>query len=144
MGEPTAVYSSSIEESLINSSNPSNNDKVKTRTRMDPLLWHKVAAIFGIAGLGLGTYGFHMYHPQDTSFKQVWQIANLYHLTHTAALVGAPLTRRPHIFGVLLAIGILLFSGGCYTAAYFENKKYSLSAPFGGFAFVAGWASLLF
>ncbi|MBA0579237.1 hypothetical protein Gorai_021499, partial [Gossypium raimondii] len=28
----------------------------------------------------------------------------------------------------------------CYTAAYLEDRKYSALAPFGGLAFVAGWA----
>lgn len=49
MGESAAIYSSSIEESLINSSNPSDNSKIKARTRIDPLVWHKVAAFFGTA-----------------------------------------------------------------------------------------------
>jgi hypothetical protein len=48
MRESSAIYSS-IEESLINSSNPFDNTKIKGRTRIDPLVWHKVAAIFGTA-----------------------------------------------------------------------------------------------
>ncbi|KAL9264391.1 Transmembrane protein 256-like protein [Drosera capensis] len=67
---------------------------------MNPLIWHKVAAISGMAALGLGTYGAH-----------VWQTASLYHLTHTAALLAAPLTKYPTIFGGLLTTGILAFSG---------------------------------
>lgn len=40
----------------------------------------------------------------------MWQIANLYHLTHTAALVGAPLTRRPHIVRLLFHFFLSLIS----------------------------------
>lgn len=92
---------------------------------------------------GFGTYGAHGFKPKDPVYKNVWQTASLYHLVHTAALLAAPVTRRPHIFGGLLTAGILGFSGSCYTVAYYENRKYSTLAPFGGFLLLAGWASLL-
>ncbi|KAI4383209.1 hypothetical protein MLD38_009075 [Melastoma candidum] len=113
-------------------------------TAMGPRAWHRVAAISGIAALGLGTYGFHIFKPQNPVYKEVWQTASLYHLIHTTALLAAPLTKHPHVFGGLLTTGILTFSGSCYTAAWFEDKGYSTLAPLGGFAFVAAWASLLF
>lgn len=31
----------------------------------------------------------------------------------------------------------------CYAVAVLEDRKYSALAPFGGFAFMAAWASLL-
>ncbi|CAL4935980.1 unnamed protein product [Urochloa decumbens] len=115
---------------------------------MDPMVWHKVAAVSGVAALGLGTYGSHMFRPENPKYKEVWQTASLYHLVHTAALVGAPITKRPNIvsvsFGGLLTAGIVFFSGTCYTVAYLEDRKFSSPAPLGGFAFIAAWASLLF
>ncbi|GAV71052.1 DUF423 domain-containing protein [Cephalotus follicularis] len=113
-------------------------------TRMNPHVWHKVAAISGVAALGLGTYGAHVFNPQNPTYKEVWQTASLYHLVHTAALVAAPITSRPNIFGGLLTTGILAFSGTCYTVALLEDRTYATLAPFGGFAFVCAWASLLF
>ncbi|XP_051178282.1 uncharacterized protein [Lolium perenne] len=110
----------------------------------DPMLWHKVAAVSGVAALGLGTYGAHMFRPENPRYKEIWQTASLYHLVHTAALLGAPITKRPNIFGGLLTTGIVLFSGTCYTVAYLEDRKFSSPAPIGGFAFIAAWASLLF
>ncbi|KAK7300411.1 hypothetical protein RJT34_11255 [Clitoria ternatea] len=108
---------------------------------MDPRVWHKVAAISGVAALGLGTYGAHAFKPQNPSYKDVWHTASLYHLVHTAALVAAPITKNPNVFGGLLTAGILAFSGTCYTVAYLEDRKYSTLAPFGGFAFIAAWGS---
>ncbi|GAA0161012.1 hypothetical protein LIER_17431 [Lithospermum erythrorhizon] len=110
---------------------------------MDAFIWHKVAAISGLAALGLGTYGSHGFKPQNPSYKQVWQTASLYHLVHTAALLTAPITKHPNIFGGLLTAGIVAFSGTCYTVAFLEDRKYSTLAPFGGFAFIAAWGSLL-
>ncbi|XP_022885945.1 transmembrane protein 256 homolog isoform X2 [Olea europaea var. sylvestris] len=78
---------------------------------MDSRIWHKVAAISGIAALGLGTYGAHAFKPKNPSYKEVWQTASLYHLVHTAALVAAPITSHPNIYGSLLTAGILAFSG---------------------------------
>jgi uncharacterized membrane protein YgdD (TMEM256/DUF423 family) len=34
-------------------------------------MWHKVAAISGMAALGLGTYGAHVFKPENPSYKQV-------------------------------------------------------------------------
>ncbi|KAJ8748610.1 hypothetical protein K2173_007600 [Erythroxylum novogranatense] len=78
---------------------------------MDPSMWHKIAAVSGVAALGLGTYGAHVFKPQNPAYKEVWQTASLYHLVHTAALVAAPVTKNPNIFGCLLTAGILGFSG---------------------------------
>ncbi|BAT80998.1 hypothetical protein LR48_Vigan07g048300 [Vigna angularis] len=106
---------------------------------MDPQVWHKVAAISGVAALGLGTYGAHVFKPQNPAYKEVWHTASLYHLVHTAALVAAPITKHPTVFGGLLTTGILAFSGTCYTVALLEDRKHSTLAPFGGFAFIAAW-----
>eukprot|EP00252_Welwitschia_mirabilis_P012527 TRINITY_DN27634_c0_g3_i2.p1 TRINITY_DN27634_c0_g3~~TRINITY_DN27634_c0_g3_i2.p1 ORF type:complete len:112 (+),score=10.28 TRINITY_DN27634_c0_g3_i2:216-551(+) len=111
---------------------------------MDPYVWHKVAGVSGIAALCLGTYGAHVFKPSNPTYKEVWQTASLYHLVHTAALLAAPATKHPHVFGALLTFGITAFSGTCYTVAYYEDRKYSSLAPFGGFSFIAAWASLLF
>ncbi|KAL0287848.1 UNVERIFIED_CONTAM: hypothetical protein Sangu_2673000, partial [Sesamum angustifolium] len=78
---------------------------------MDPRLWHKAAAVSGVAALALGTYGAHGFKPKNPSYKEVWHTASLYHLVHTAALVAAPMTKHPNIFGGLLTTGILAFSG---------------------------------
>ncbi|GAB4859339.1 hypothetical protein Ancab_010802 [Ancistrocladus abbreviatus] len=111
---------------------------------MNPRHWHKVAALSGIAAVALGTYGAHGFKPKDAAYKQVWQTASLYHLVHTAALLAAPVTRYPNVFGGLLTAGIMAFSGTCYAVAYLEDRSYSTLAPFGGFAFIGAWASLLF
>ncbi|XAR68184.1 hypothetical protein NMG60_11003225 [Bertholletia excelsa] len=118
--------------------------KSKRRRRMNPLLWHKVAAVSGVAALALGTYGAHGFKPKNPTYKEVWHTASLYHLVHTAAMLAAPITKHPTIFGGLLTSGILGFSGTCYVVALLEDRKYSTLAPFGGFAFIGAWASLLF
>ncbi|KAL3687581.1 hypothetical protein R1sor_013890 [Riccia sorocarpa] len=68
-------------------------------------------AMRGMLALAAGTYGSHIFKPQNLLYKDVWNTANLYHLTHTAALLAVPLTKRPQIFGTLLTFGIVAFSG---------------------------------
>ncbi|KAL9241192.1 hypothetical protein vseg_015329 [Gypsophila vaccaria] len=111
---------------------------------MNGVVWHKAAALSGILAVGLGAYGAHGFKPKEATYKQVWQTASLYHLVHTAALLAAPITKYPNIFGGLMSAGIVLFSGSCYAVALLEDRKYSTLAPVGGFAFIAGWATLLF
>lgn len=69
---------------------------------MDPCHWHKVAAISGMAALALGTYGAHVFKPKNPADKEVWHTASTYHLVHTVALLAAPMTKHPNIFGGLL------------------------------------------
>ncbi|XP_054798346.1 uncharacterized protein LOC129303216 [Prosopis cineraria] len=111
---------------------------------MDPQVWHKIAAISGVSALGFGTYGAHYLKPENPDFKNVWNTASLYHLVHTVALVAAPVAKHPNVFGGLLTAGILAFSGSCYVTALYEDRKYARFAPYGGFAFMAAWGSLLF
>ncbi|XP_015080558.1 transmembrane protein 256 homolog [Solanum pennellii] len=118
--------------------------KNQKSSKMDPQIWHKIAAISGVAAVGLGAYGAHGFKPQNPTYKEVWNTASLYHLVHTAALLAAPTTKHPNIFGGLLTGGIMAFSGTCYAVALLEDRKYSTLAPLGGFAFIAAWASLLF
>ncbi|TKY56984.1 hypothetical protein E2542_SST21430 [Spatholobus suberectus] len=79
---------------------------------MDRQLWHKVAAISGVVALGLGTYGAHVFKPQDPAYKDV-------RLAHRIALpLGSHRClscrsnyKTPNVFGGLLTAGILAFSG---------------------------------
>ncbi|KAG0610245.1 hypothetical protein M758_7G050000 [Ceratodon purpureus] len=117
---------------------------LKRRVSEEDFIWFKVAAISGMLAVGLGAYGTHMFKPTNPTNKDVWQTASLYHLVHTVALLAAPLTKRPRVFGGLLTFGLVAFSGSCYIAALYENRSLSLPAPFGGFGFIGAWASLLF
>ncbi|CAN6297763.1 unnamed protein product, partial [Urochloa humidicola] len=50
---------------------------------MDPMMWHKVAAVSGVAALGLGTYGSHMFRPKNPAYKEVG-------LAHRVAVPSRP------------------------------------------------------
>ncbi|XP_068336849.1 UPF0382 membrane protein C1782.12c-like [Pyrus communis] len=69
--------------------------EAREATTMDLQLWHKAAALSGIAAVGLGTYGALGFKPKDPTYKEVWLTASLYHLVHTAALLAAPIAKHP-------------------------------------------------
>ncbi|TKV91325.2 hypothetical protein SEVIR_9G088900v4 [Setaria viridis] len=89
-----------------------------------------------------------MFRPKNPAYKEVWHTASLYHLVHTAALLGAPITKRPNIvsipvlvlfplrFGVTLALVVhthcailVLQFGGLLTAGivFFSGTCYTVA-----------------
>ncbi|XP_073395616.1 uncharacterized protein [Physcomitrium patens] len=132
-------------------------ERSSSTSRMKAKCW----TFTGITAIVAGTFGSHGFKPTDPVYKtlcstdalpmiwcleawQVWQTGNLYHLVHTSALLVAPYTKRPHLFGSLLTFGIAAFSGTLYVVALTENRKLNKPAPFGGMSFILAWGSLLF
>jgi uncharacterized membrane protein YgdD (TMEM256/DUF423 family) len=79
----------------------------------------------------------------------VWQSAVQYHAWHALALlgVGSLLLHWPHKRALALAAwlfvaGIVLFAGSLYAVALTGVRGLGLITPFGGAAFLAGWAVL--
>ncbi|UYV72780.1 TMEM256 [Cordylochernes scorpioides] len=85
-------------------------------------------------------------HRPDVSdyHKQVFQTGNLYHFFHTLAILASPFARRPKLVAGWFFMGIVLFSGSCYTLAITGSSHAGLMAPYGGFCFLLGWLSLAF
>jgi uncharacterized membrane protein YgdD (TMEM256/DUF423 family) len=44
--------------------------------------------------------------------------------------------------GLLFIVGIVLFSGSLYLLAFTGTRALGMVTPFGGVAFIAGWACL--
>lgn len=96
-------------------------------------LFVSVAGISGVLAVGLGAYGAHVLRPghQQEHLKLAFETGSRYHFFHTLALLGAPLTRRPNLFGSLLCLGMLLFSGSCYYYALTESDAIRKVTPYG-------------
>jgi len=79
----------------------------------------------------------------------VWQTAVQYQAWHGLAMFGVGLLMReaPPRRGLvasasLFLAGILLFSGSLYLLAVTGATRLGIVTPFGGLAFLAGWATL--
>ena len=79
----------------------------------------------------------------------MWQTAVQYHAWHGLAIFGVGLLMRvsPALRGLAAAAwcflaGIVMFSGSLYALALTGTKSVGIITPFGGVAFLAGWATL--
>lgn len=108
-----------------------------------------LGAILAFAAVALGAFGAHALKSRlAPDSAAVWQTAVLYHGWHALALVGAGLflMQRPDaaaivVAGWLFLAGVVLFSGSLYALALTGVRGFGAVTPFGGLAFLAGWAA---
>lgn len=114
------------------------------------MFWIRLGSLFLFLAVGLGAFGAHGLRDMlSADARAVYQTAVLYHLVHGLGLIaigivtllkpGAPMLRQA---GWALTIGIVLFSGSLYVLSVTGVKKLGLITPFGGAAFLLGWAWL--
>jgi uncharacterized membrane protein YgdD (TMEM256/DUF423 family) len=114
----------------------------------------RVAILVGSAAMfvavALGAFGAHALKTRLTpDMTAVWQTAVQYHAWHALAVLVAgvlllqwPGQRAVEVAGWLFVAGIVLFSGSLYAMALTGVRGLGAVTPFGGVAFLAGWASL--
>ncbi|WP_137885943.1 DUF423 domain-containing protein [Pseudomonas sp. 2FE] len=108
-----------------------------------------LAALFGFSGVALGAFAAHgLKNRLSAEYLAVFQTGAHYQLIHALALLAvAVLTlhlpgRWLTAAGSLFTLGILLFSGSLYLLTLTGVSKLGILTPFGGLAFLAGWACL--
>jgi uncharacterized membrane protein YgdD (TMEM256/DUF423 family) len=100
------------------------------------------------AAVALGAFGAHALKGHlDPDMTAVWHTAVQYHAWHGLALlgVGSLMLHWPAKHGLAIAAwlflaGIVLFAGSLYAIALTGMRGMGLITPFGGVAFLAGWA----
>ena len=110
-----------------------------------------LGAAFMFVAVALGAFGAHALKGRLTSdMASVWQTAVQYHAWHALALfaLGLLMLHFPEraglgLAGSLFVAGILLFSGSLYVLALTGVRGLGAVTPFGGVAFLAGWAVLV-
>ncbi|PQO35564.1 DUF423 domain-containing protein [Blastopirellula marina] len=118
-----------------------------------------LAAICGLTGVAAGALGDHMLqaHLESQQITDVdkplerLQIGVRYQMFHATALlgVGALLLasdrgRGTAMFAALCFVaGVIAFSGTLYALAFTQNESLAMVVPFGGMAYLLGWAALI-
>lgn len=109
-----------------------------------------LAAIAGFTGVAMGAFGAHSLKGViEPELMQAYQTGVLYHLVHALALLamGAWLYVRPASWikrsTYMMVLGLLLFSGSLYTMALTGERALGVITPFGGVAWLIGWAFLI-
>lgn len=97
--------------------------------------------------VGAGAFGAHGLRERlDARALEVFETAARYQMYHALALVlcGVIATRGAQQAGLLLQVGIVIFSGSLYALALTGVKGLGAITPIGGLAFLAGWLWLAY
>jgi len=134
-------------------------------------MWIAVGAMSGFLAVAAGAFGAHALRDRLTpEMLAIYNTGAHYHLLHAVALVAVGLLGRTDIVGaseveaaagtgrgaryalgtelsVRLAgwgflLGTILFAGSLYMLAISGVKAWGAVTPFGGVAFLVGWAGL--
>src|SRR6185437_12577580 len=111
--------------------------------------WVIVAAINGILAVGAGTISAHLLAaaPHRAHLLATGAQYAMYHalaLLALTALAGAkPVPAALAAAGWLFVAGTVLFSGSLYLPGPTEITAFAFVTPFGGIAFLLGWAALV-
>lgn len=108
-----------------------------------------VGAVAGFLGVGLGAFGAHGLRGRlSAEMLLVFETGVRYQMYHALAiLLTAAIAARTGRSLVLTAgwsftAGIVLFSGSLYLLALTGRTALGAVTPFGGLAFLVGWACL--
>lgn len=108
-------------------------------------LWLRLAAISGLISVAAGAFGAHGAASEQA--KELFRTGATYQAIHSlavfaAASLGASAWPRARIAAILFLAGAILFSGSLYLLALGAPRIVGAITPFGGVAFMAGWAAL--
>jgi uncharacterized membrane protein YgdD (TMEM256/DUF423 family) len=111
-------------------------------------LWLAVAGLGGVASVIAGALAAHL--TDEPTAASLLRTGALYGMVHAAALIaviGLAQGREPRrgaaaLAGLCFALGIVLFSGSLFALAAGGAHWWSWVTPFGGAAFILGWAAL--
>jgi uncharacterized membrane protein YgdD (TMEM256/DUF423 family) len=113
--------------------------------------WLVVASVSGFASVALDALGAHALKDTfDEYGRSVYETAVLYQMFHSSALLAVGilqnLFKRTSLApaGWFFLGGIILFSGSLYLLAVSGARWLAAITPFGGVAFLLGWAWLVF
>ncbi|MFN3581601.1 MAG: DUF423 domain-containing protein [Pseudomonas sp.] len=109
-----------------------------------------LASLGGFSGVALGAFAAHGLRDKlPENLLNAFQTGVQYQLWHSMALIGVALLllRWPDasLFkasGLLLVLGMLLFSGSLYVMALSGITRLGIITPFGGVAFLLAWLCL--
>lgn len=123
-------------------------DKFKTSgTRHPTMKETRIAAGAGFLAVILGAFGAHglktLLAQNETA--AIWETAVFYHFIHAVMLfVLAERKPFPAVAWWSFLIGVIIFSGSLYLLAVTNVRWLGAITPFGGLAFLLGWAWLIF
>jgi uncharacterized membrane protein YgdD (TMEM256/DUF423 family) len=112
-------------------------------------LFFIIGSIAGLLGVGLGAFGAHaLQNVLQGEMENTYQTAVRYHLIHAVALLAVAWavshwdSALLPMAGYSFVVGLILFSGSLYALSVTGLRALGAITPFGGIAFLLGWALL--
>ena len=115
--------------------------------------WSAIGAIALALAVAVGAFGAHALQGRlDAYARGVYETGVTYHFFHALGLLivsllprtGALSAARASRVCLLLAMGIVLFSGSLYVLAVSGQRMLGAVTPFGGLSFIAAWVLLAY
>jgi uncharacterized membrane protein YgdD (TMEM256/DUF423 family) len=110
------------------------------------MIWVKVASLLMFLGVALGAFGAHALKGKvDPYFLDVFKTGVLYHMVHALGFFAvawlSTISQDPKIVwaGILMIVGIVLFSGSLYAMTLTGIRALGAITPIGGLSFLAAW-----
>jgi uncharacterized membrane protein YgdD (TMEM256/DUF423 family) len=110
-----------------------------------------VGSLNAFLAVALGAFGAHALRGTiSDAMLEVYKTGVQYQMAHALGLILIALlsermadVRLARLSGVLLTVGIVLFSGSLYALALTGTRIFGAITPLGGLCFLAGWALLV-
>lgn len=113
-------------------------------------VWFGLGASFALLAVALGAFGAHALRDRlSADALAVFETGVRYQMYHALGLLAVGYAAQrwngslPTWAGGLFVAGIVLFAGSLYALALTDVKVLGAITPFGGLAFLAGWACLV-
>ena len=111
--------------------------------------WLMCGAFFSGLSVAFGAFGAHALKTRlDSYYLDIFETAVKYQMYHGLALIALAFvaTRFDGTWlracGILMILGILLFSGSLYALVFSGIKKWGMVTPIGGSFFIGAWCIL--
>ena len=108
-----------------------------------------IGALSALVGVSAGAFGAHGLQGRlDPEMLSIFEVGVRYQMYHAFGLIAAAWTqakwptRSATTGGWMFVAGTVLFSGSLYILSMTGEKWLGMIPPFGGLAFIAGWACM--
>jgi len=111
--------------------------------------WLMCGAFFSGLSVALGAFGAHALKTRvDSYYLEIFETAVKYQMYHGLALLALAFVATRfdgswlRASGVLMILGIVVFSGSLYSLVFTGVKKWGMVTPIGGTFLIASWLIL--
>lgn len=111
-------------------------------------------AIIALISVAIGAFGAHALSDllEKNNYTDVFETGVTYQMSHGLGIILVGILMSKNLFGpvkelkwagILLTVGVIIFSGSLYTLSLTSIKILGAITPIGGVSFLLGWIFLI-